>query len=75
MQNQNVNGEELLCPWNTVPDGIVNLTVEPYPNEVIQAISKKGAFLVCPFFIGYVGLNNGNGRGSMDAFWSDSCVR
>jgi len=23
---------------------------------------------------GYVGLNNGNGRGSMDSIWSQSCT-
>jgi len=62
-------GGELLCPGNTIPEGIVNLTVQPYPSEVINAISSKDVFFSFPFFFGYVGLNNGNGRGSFDSFW------
>ena len=62
-------GGELLCPNNTVEDGIVILRSEPLPSsqafdEIINSINGMG-----PFFHGYVGLNNGNGRGSMDSFW------
>ena len=47
-------GGELLCPGNVISNGFVTLDL-----------------LSDPFsnFVGYVGLNNGNGRGSMDSFW------
>lgn len=64
-------GGELLCPGNNITDGIVNLTVEPYPSEVIESIASVANFPF-PFFYGYVGLNNGNGRGSFDSFWVTS---
>jgi len=48
------NGE-LLCPGNVIDEGIVRLL----------PISSSA-----DIFTGYVGLNNGNGRGSMDSFWS-----
>ena len=50
-------GSELLCPGNNIPDGIVVLRVEDSDLDV---------------FIGYVGLNSGNGRGSMDSFWHEN---
>ncbi len=53
-------GGELLCPGNTVNDGIVLLSPE------VQIIDGENNF---PFFLGFVGLNNGNGRGSMDSLW------
>jgi len=28
-----------------------------------------------PFFFGYIGLNSGNGRGSMDSFWHENFVK
>ena len=63
-------GGELLCPGNNITDGIVNLSVEPYPTSVIvDIIGKTNAILFYPLFYGYVGLNNGNGRGSFDSFW------
>ena len=49
-------GGELLCPGNIISDGIVTLTL-------IQDIEFR-----LPFIVGYIGLNNGNGRGSMDSF-------
>ena len=64
-------GGELLCPGNTISDGIVNLSVEPYPAQVITDIDNI-ADNPFPFFWGYVGLNNGNGRGSFDSFWTTS---
>ena len=45
---------ELLCPGNVTPEGWVNLTTESNFGDA------KGYF---------VGLNNGNGRGSMDSIW------
>jgi len=48
-------GGELLCPGNNISDGIVRLNPENSNSDV---------------FTGYVGLNSGNGRGSMDSFWS-----
>ena len=48
--------DELLCPGNVIGEGILNLTVE--------GITGSG-----PFFAAFIGLNNGNGRGSMDSLW------
>jgi len=48
----------LLCPGNNISEGIVHL---------------RQILLVCqapPAFVGFVGLNSGNGRGSMDSFWN-----
>ena len=50
-------GKDVLCPSNVVPEGFVVL--RPEESEYDN-------------FVGYVGLNNGNGRGSMDSFWFDS---
>ena len=66
-------GGELLCPGNTIADGIVNLSVEPYPSQVISDIGEISTFSF-PFFYGYVGLNNGNGRGSFDSFWASNLL-
>ena len=52
-------GGPLLCPSNNVTEGFVRLNLIP----------PFGDFDV---FTGYVGLNNGNGRGSMDSFWSEN---
>ena len=46
-------GGELLCPGNNIQDGFVNLNF----------ISWRGTGGL------FVGLNNGNGRGSMDSWW------
>ena len=46
-------GGELLCPNNVVSEGFVTL------NLINDPFTN---------FIGYIGLNNGNGRGSMDSF-------
>ena len=53
-------GGELLCPGNNISDGFVIFRSLPQPTlfEIPQA-----------FFIGYIGLNNGNSRGSFDSFW------
>lgn len=52
-------GGELLCPGNTITNGVVRLTIL---DESAQAFGL------------YVGLNNGNGRGSMDAVWNPNFV-
>ena len=51
-------GGELLCPGNNIPEGVVVLRPE------LQPITPQGAS-----FFGFIGLNNGNGRGSLDSFW------
>ena len=52
-------GDELLCPGNNITEGIVRFNCWNINSDI---------------FIGYVGLNNGNGRASMDAFWTQSSV-
>jgi len=47
-------GGELLCPGNTISEGIVSLKETKRPGE------RAGFF---------IGLNNGNGRGTMDTLW------
>ena len=53
-------GGELLCPGNIISEGFVTL------NPGLQVFTSQFDF---PFFLGFVGLNNGNGRGSFDSFW------
>ena len=55
----NSKSGELLCPSNNISEGFARLTV----------ISHASSGNV-EFFTGFVGLNNGNGRGSMDSFWA-----
>jgi len=52
---------ELLCPGNNITEGFVDL-------KRLTPISAT------ELFIGYIGLNNGNGRGSMDSFWTENFV-
>lgn len=56
------NGE-LLCPNNVVPEGIVKLT--PFN---VNTNSSGGPIR----FVGYAGLNNGNGRGTIDSLVLDN---
>ena len=51
----NSKGGELLCPGNNIPEGEVILTFESAGQNF-------------PSFVGFAGLNNGNGRGSLDSF-------
>jgi len=52
-------GGPLLCPGNNITEGFVRLDrIPPFSDFDV--------------FTGYVGLNNGNGRGSMDSFWSEN---
>lgn len=53
-------GGELLCPNNNISEGFVRMEI--LNNEA----DSPGDFAV------WVGLNNGNGRGSMDSLWSES---
>ena len=48
---------ELLCPGNIINNGFVRI------NGVNAASGVLG-------FFGFYGLNNGNGRGSLDSFWN-----
>ncbi len=52
-------GGPLLCPGNNITEGFVRLNLIP-------------PFAEFDIFAGYIGLNNGNGRGSMDSFWSEN---
>ena len=45
----------LLCPNNNISEGIVNFTLLDYLNDGL--------------FMFFVGLNNGNGRGSFESYW------
>ena len=48
-------GGELLCPGNNISEGFVKFKDINFQTNVV------------PELLGFVGLNNGNGRGSMDA--------
>ena len=52
-------GGELLCPNNIVSEGFVTL-------DFITRVTGT--------FFGFTGLNNGNGRGSMDSWWHASSL-
>ena len=52
-------GGELLCPGNTIPEGFVKL-VEDAPGDD----NDNAAY--------FIGLNNGNGRGTIDSIWRPS---
>ena len=54
-------GGELLCPGNTISEGFVRL-------------KQIGLGSIDIALIGYVGLNNGNGRGSIDSFFTQNCA-
>lgn len=56
----------LLCPSNTISEGIVRMqriSFGSFTEDINIADDRK--------FTLYVGLNNGNGRGSMDMLWQD----
>ena len=61
----NSKGGELLCPGNVIDEGLVVLNLQgiAVPNNIDIGI--------IPIFIG---LNNGNGRGSMDSIWESQLV-
>lgn len=49
-------GGELLCPGNITSEGFVKMEFQTFQQGGQE-------------FVGYIGLNNGNGRGSLDSFW------
>ena len=53
-------GGELLCPGNNIPQGIVRLEQIGQGDEANDET------------VAYIGYNNGNGRGSMDAFFTQN---
>jgi len=53
-------GAPLLCPNNVISEGFVQLANIDYDSSADHA------------FVLYIGLNNGNGRGSMDAVWQNN---
>ena len=64
-------GGPVLCPQNDIPEGTVRLTVEDAFGELPGNLNDGilGFLDGDEFFAGYVGLNNGDGRGSMDSMW------
>lgn len=54
-------GGELLCPGNIIDEGFVTLQTVSQPAVVDTAVFVN--------FVGFVGLNNGNDRGSLDMVW------
>jgi len=54
---------ELLCPGNVIDEGILNLTIQGLTG------TSPDNNITFPAFIG---LNNGNGRGSMDSLWQSN---
>jgi len=54
-------GGELLCPGNNISEGFVKL------KELSEETNPSGE---TPELLGFIGLNNGNGRGSMDAMFA-----
>lgn len=57
-------GGELLCPGNIIDNGTVTLIPERYTQAAADLVQSLDG----PTFYGFVGLNNGNGRGSLDSF-------
>ena len=58
-------GGELLCPGNTVSEGFVRLEVLNSDNVSPDNLDD---------FVVFIGLNNGNGRGSLDTLWIDNSI-
>jgi len=53
-------GGELLCPGNIISEGFVRF------DRISSQVEDEGSMTAQ-----FVGLNNGNGRGSMDFWWSE----
>ncbi len=58
-------GGELLCPGNTVSEGFVRLEVLNLDKVSPDNLDD---------FVVFIGLNNGNGRGSLDTLWIDNPI-
>ena len=67
-------GSPLLCPSNNITEGSVRLTVEDLFGELPFDDDRDFSRLLDgdEFFSAFIGLNNGNGRGSMDSIWYPS---
>ena len=61
-------GGELLCPGNTISEGLVRLEILNTFNPFSETEENPDDFVL------FVGLNNGNGRGSMDSFFLSSLL-
>ena len=57
------NGE-LLCPNNIISEGFVRIQNLAFGD--FESVFDNRRFIL------YIGLNNGDGRGSMDSIWMDS---
>jgi len=57
-------GGELLCPGNNISEGVVSIS-----SPCFQCALTEDRDDLTGRFIIYVGLNSGNGRGSMDSYW------
>ena len=55
-------GAPLLCPSNVIDEGIVRLTL------LDEELDDGGRFVL------FIGLNNGNGRGTMDTHWRQNRI-
>ena len=60
-------GGELLCPGNNISEGFVRL------ERFDAGDDDDDDFDEGSMTAHFVGLNNGNGRGSMDFWWTDIC--
>ena len=56
-------GAPLLCPNNVISEGFVRMSFIDNGPETDDDV-----------FVAFAGLNNGNGRGTMDTIWYDSSV-
>ena len=57
-------GGELLCPNNNISEGMITISAPCFQCAFTTSrTSITGRFII------YIGLNNGNGRGSMDSYW------
>ena len=59
-------GGEPMCPGNNISEGFVQLQY----NQTTTSNAGGPNYL---FLNGLVGLNNGNGRGSIDGWWAKNC--
>ena len=57
-------GGELLCPSNFTSEGFVKMQLQTF-----EISDNSPNFDRSEHFIAYIGLNNGNGRGSFDSVW------
>jgi hypothetical protein len=72
----NSQGFDRICNTSTLSGSNAGWLYMPF----IQHVSIPGSFVQCDeefcsdpvFFVGYLGLNNGDGTGSMDSWWSNT---